>query len=771
MDKKAAKRRGRATTPVGEPPAAIPVTNGPKTGNGGLAVRRDDKGNIWSHARQKWLVETPEERVRQEYLCVLVNEYAFILEQIDEELEVTGRGSGHARADFVIWRTVEDARESRPPLIVVECKSDNITIRSADYGQGDNYARLANAPFFVTHNTRETRYWRVRKDRMPGYLEEIENIPHANASDKDIQELLDRLKTFKEDEFADLLHQCHNVIRNREKKDPVAAFDEIAKILFVKVFVERELKQKRSRKNLFTVEFLREQISDNPLEDLFQKTKKHYAEDRIFEKDETLNLRPATGLEIVRLLERYNLSDTSEDIKGIAFERFLGKTFRGEIGQFFTPRCIVEFIVRMVDPKEGEVICDPASGSGGFLIRFFEIVREQIMADADRRYQEYKAELEPKEMPEVKKAELLRAKYEEIQKELDKGTVGSRLWKLANRYIYGTDANDRMARTSKMNMIMHGDGHGGVHHHDGFLNVNGIFEERFDIILTNPPFGANVEPSDVITDEQAAPGADEDFYKREFGELYRQAQAKVRAAKGKPIASLFELPKRGNNDGGGKLGKIKTEILFIERCLDLLKPGGRLGIVLPEGVFNNPSLAYVREFCEDRAYIRAVVSLPQDTFISSGASVKASLLFMQKFTEKEKADFGKKKAAALAEARAKRKPEIDRETVRLEAEIDVAKKTRQPDRRKKAQAELRNLLRTAEEHIKVEARALLKERFAYPVFLYEAEKVGITATGEKDQNELYPNPDNPPSVGRTCLESYQEFRKRPDAFLAEGEEA
>ena len=102
-----------------------------------------------------------------------------------------------------------------------------------------------------------------------------------------------------------------------------------------------------------------------------------------------MSLKTATGLEIVRLLQKYNLSDTSEDIKGIAFERFLGKTFRGEIGQFFTPRPIVEFMVRMVDPQEGEVICDPASGSGGFLIRFFEIVRQQILADADRQYQAF----------------------------------------------------------------------------------------------------------------------------------------------------------------------------------------------------------------------------------------------------------------------------------------------------------------------------------------------------------------------------------------------
>lgn len=233
-------------------------------------------GKIWSHIRQKWLVETPEERVRQEYLCVLVNEYGFRLDQIDEEVTVTGRGSAGARADFVIWRTPQDKAEAKRPLIIVECKSDNVTIRPADYAQGEHYARITDAPFFVTHNSRETRFWRVKKDRLPGYIEEIEDIPHADATDKEIEELISKLKVFREDEFADLLHQCHNVIRNREKKDPAAAFDAFAKILFIKVFVERELREKKRRENIFTVEFLESQLGDNPLEDLFQKTKACY---------------------------------------------------------------------------------------------------------------------------------------------------------------------------------------------------------------------------------------------------------------------------------------------------------------------------------------------------------------------------------------------------------------------------------------------------------------------------------------------------------------
>jgi type I restriction enzyme M protein len=727
-----------------------------------LTVRRDEKkGKIWSHLRQNWYNETPEERVRQEYLPVLVNEYGFTREQMGEEIELTGRGSGHARADFVLWRNAQDKADGKTPLIIVECKSDNVAIKAEDYGQGDNYARMANARFFVTHNSRETRYWRVVHEKMPKTLEEIENIPHADASDKEIEALLAKLKTFKEDEFADLLHQCHNVIRNREKLDPAAAFDEIAKILFVKVDIERRLREGKARRNLFTAEFLDEQKQyyADPVDTLFKQTK----DDKIFDPGEKINLRLNTVREIVKLLERYNLSDTSEDIKGIAFERFLGRTFRGEIGQFFTPRSIVEFMIRMLDPQEGELVCDPASGSGGFLIRFFEIVRQKILADADRQYQEYKAEISGYKLPEEEQAKLLRQKYAQVQADLDQKQKGSRLWRLANRCIYGTDANDRMARTSKMNMIMHGDGHGGVHHHDGFINVNGIFEERFDIVLTNPPFGANVEPGDVVQEAEVQTSEElRQRYIAEYGAVYEVGQKKVEAAKGQPIASLFDLPKNSKS-------KIKTEILFIERCLNLLKPGGRMAIVLPEGVFNNPSLAYVREFCEQRAFIRAVVSLPQETFYSSGASVKASLLFLQKFTTAEKVEFERQQATATAETQAKYAAQIAIETERLKAEMEAARKAGEAEKRKALQKELAEYAKSMEAQQASAVRARFKARVDYPVFMYEAEHVGISATGEADYNELYPNDNPPPVRDKSCLEWYQEFKKNPEQFLLDDE--
>ena len=589
-------------------------------------LTNDAHGKIWSHVRQIWLEASPEEQVRQSYLLNLVNEYGYQVSQIAEEVSVTGRGSANARADFVVWRSASDKSQGKSPLLIVECKSDAIKIGSHDYSQGENYARLTGAPFFVTTNSRETRYWAVQTDRVPGYRREIENIPAADASDADVKSILETLRVFREKEFADVLHQCHNIIRNREKKDPAAAFDEIAKILFVKVYVERELLTRRSRKNVFSVDVLRQQLAENPLDTLFQETKRAYAADEIFEADERINLRPGTAEEIVVLLERYNLSDTSEDVKGVAFERFLGRTFRGEIGQFFTPRPVVDFMVRMIDPSEKELICDPASGSGGFLISAFEYVRSKVIAEANAAYESERATIRTSHNDPEVRARAEREAHARLIESLETNVPGSRLWDLARYAIYGTDANDRMARTSKMNMIMHGDGHGGVYHHDGFLDTHGIFEGRFDVVLANPPFGSLVTKSQVIEDSDIFEHYDakRELNKQEYL-MYSEARARLRANEGRPIMELFDLGRRAK-------AQIKTELLFIERCLRLLKPGGRLGLVLPEGIFNNPSLQWVRDFVQEQASIDAVISLPDHTFVSSGANVKCSILFLTKFS-------------------------------------------------------------------------------------------------------------------------------------------
>lgn len=207
------------------------------------------------------------------------------------------------------------------------------------------------------------------------------------------------------------------------------------------------------------------------------------------------------------------------------------------------------------------------------MIKAFEYVREKIENDIKKEKEKLRKKIEGTDFDTKSEDEqtVITAEISDMQaalnSELDTGKVGSRMYMLSHNCIYGTDANSRMARTSKMNMIMHGDGHGGVHHHNGLLNVNGIFEERFDVILTNPPFGQNVDRSQRIT--EADQFTDENMkkkYRRIYGEAYDEALKQVDDNIGTPLISLYDM---------GKVSTL-TEVLFMERCLRLLKKGGRM---------------------------------------------------------------------------------------------------------------------------------------------------------------------------------------------------
>ena len=633
-----------------------------------MEIKKKDN-TIYAPLKDKWLVNKPEEEVRQKYICRLVDSYGYKLEQMSQELQVTNsqRGQGAARADIVIWRSKEDKVAKKYPLIVVECKAESVTIHKEDYYQGMNYASWSHADFFVTTNLKETRIFRVVKGQIPDTLDEIVDIPNAEKANnqKEIEKLLKRTKAFTRDEFSKLLSKCHNIIRNNDKLSPEAAFDEISKILFIKIRYERE----NSNSQIFSQDFFlslkksREDYNekmkikdDTPFyQCVFNLTKDDFSGDHLFDDNAKIEIRENSFEQIVKELEIYNLSATSADVKGIAFEKFLGKTFRGELGQFFTPRTIVDFMVSVLDPLEGELVCDPCCGSGGFLIKAFDYVREKIEKDIEQQKEDIKKQFyndEYDKMSDMKKQEVeaeVAQIFSYLNEELNINNKKGRLRSLSFDCIYGTDANPRMARTAKMNMIMHGDGHGGVHHHDGLLNVNGIFENRFDVILTNPPFGARVEKdmkiseADKFTDE-----AKIKEYKIRYGENeYEKALSQVNDNVNKSLLSLY------------KIDSSLTEVLFIERCLNLLKPGGRMGIVLPEGVLNNTNLQKARDFVEGKAKILLIVSIPDEVFIASGATVKPSLLFFKKFTEEEAFEYSQILHQAQMEVSSKYKNEVN----------------------------------------------------------------------------------------------------------------
>ena len=721
---------------------------------------KEENGKIWCPLKNAYHVSTPEERVRQTWVCKLVNEYGYSLEQMAQEVSVTtskkssgeSRGDGNARADLVIWKSKEDKLADKRAFIVVELKAENVRIRVEDYYQGQNYASWAGASFFVTSNEKETKYFNVDPDYLPKRLEEIVALPTYNESlnDKKVSELLNQTKTFTRDEFTKTLKSCHNIIRNNDKLSPEAAFDEISKILFMKIREER----KNQGAKVFTKEdyindrkIYEENIRPNLTGDdknleymqfLFRSTKEQFKDDKLFEQNEIIKIRENSFEQILEKLQNYNLSDTQDDVKGIAFEEFLGTTFRGELGQFFTPRTIVDFMVHILDPQEGEVICDPTCGSGGFLIKAFEYVREKIERDIKAAKDSLRHQLEGDDYESKSEEEQLKINkhidemQQKLNKELDTQQKGneeknipqSRMYALSHDCIYGTDANPRMARTSKMNMIMHGDGHGGVHHHDGLLNVNGIFEERFDVILTNPPFGARVDKSlkiseaDRFTDEVMIKK-----YEERYGDDYKKALRQVNDNIGKSVLDLFDT---------GKMSGL-TEVLFMERCLRLLKKGGRMGMVLPEGVLNTSNLAKVREYFEGRAKIILICSIPQDVFIAAGATVKPSLVFFKRFTEEEENQYSECVKQAQNEKRAEKQFQIDELNAEKEKLSDS--KTREDKARVKA---IQKQLALIEEQIIEEAKPRVKELFDYEIPIALVNDAGITTTGAVSGNNELP---------------------------------
>ena len=694
--------------------------------------KKADKEYIYAPLRKnrdKWLEAKPEEIVRQNFICTLINEFDYKLEQMGQEVKVTNsnRGTGRASADIVIWKTKEDKEESNSAFLVVECKAENIKVLEKDYYQGYNYATWAGAKIFVTTNQKETKIFEVLPKKMPKDLKELTKIPNASIinNDKELKKELEKTEVFKRDEFARLLFQCHTIIRNNDKLSPESAFDEISKILFMKIRYERnpdkytifsKKKFEEDEQNYLTniKPYIKGEDKDTPyIQFLFRQTKEEFKNDELFESTETINIKDTSFKQIVKKLEIYNLSKTSDDIKGIAFEEFLGRTFRGELGQFFTPRVVVDFIIELLEPKEGEIICDPCSGSGGFLIKTFEYIRESIEKDIEEQKTKIQEKYFGKDFEKLDD-ETLRKKVDEesaiLSKELiinqkDKKDFTTRLDKLSKNYIYGTDANPRMARVSKMNMIMHGDGHGGVHHNDGLLNINGIFENRFDVIVTNPPFGTRldddlkVEKSDKYTDEEKKA-----WYIEKYGDDYKTALKQVDENIGKSILSLYNVSEFSS----------LTEVLFLDRCLNLLKDGGRVGIVLPEGVLNSNNLEKVREYFEGRAKFLLIVSLPQEIFMSSGASVKTSLVFMKKLTEKERTKYKKIKEQVVKDINWKYQNELE----------SVKSSSAQKNKIKK--------------QIIDEIKETLRVELNYTIPISDITKAGINAVGGKEEDSQLP---------------------------------
>ncbi|ADG99178.1 N-6 DNA methylase [Segniliparus rotundus DSM 44985] len=621
---------------------------------------------IWQPLRSTWvdITHRPEEVVRQEWVRRLAVDGRFDLAQMDQERRTLSHGLGSPRADIVVWPSADAKADGAGAILVVETKAAAGPVILTDFRQGESYARAGGSSFLIAATANAHAVYELTPG-FPGKARQINDWPtRADFTDeKKLAALRDSLRSFDREEFQKLLFDCHSLLRDHHAMTPDRAFDTISKVLFIKLHIERS-----GAHGTFTTNFLDDRektrlTGDAPVHELlFEATKDAYKTDELFDFTDVLDISDATFRALVQRLQRFNLSKTGDDIKGIAFERFLGRTFRGELGQFFTPRPVVDFMIEALDPQEGELICDPAAGSGGFLIRAFDHVRSSIASDIERQKNDAYATITAEYAQSSTEEQLeqrdrqIDAAFAKLNEELSPtdstgAPARTRVGLLSWDCIYGTDKEPRAARTAKMNMIMHGDGHGGIHWHDGLVNINGIFPGRFHVVVTNPPFGASVTSAQRIgaTTESDVPN-DPAYARRQFkryGDDWKISHDAVVNARGTPILDQFEI-------GRGKNSR-QTETLFVERCLNLLKPGGRLAIVLPNGNLNAMSLDWLRRWVEGKAFLRGVVALPPETFKFSKASVSASIVFLDKFTDVDAAAW----QAAWMDAEKSTTPQFD----------------------------------------------------------------------------------------------------------------
>lgn len=388
----------------------------------------------------------------------------------------------------------------------------------------------------------------------------------------------------------------------------MAAFGEFCKLVFVKHRDEKNPDREDGKPYAFqrrdgeSAEALAERIQR-----LYNAEKS--ADPSVFEGK--IHIDPGVLAQCVEHLEGISLDRTELDTKGVAFEEFMGGFFKGDFGQYFTPRELIAFAVEVLDPQRKDVVLDPACGSGGFLLYALDHVRRE----ANR-----------KKKP---------------------GTIEHfRFWHdFAEKNLFGMEINEELARVAKMNMIIHDDGHTNIVGHDALdfferpispdgkplgQNRDYILDKNhrlkpggFDLVLTNPPFGS------VVKRAEKAEGYLEQFDLRNYLSRSRNGS---------------EADESGRMEQDGKRGakavktraSIKTEILFLERVHSFLKPGtGRVAIVLPDGVLTNSSLQGVRDWLLAHFQLLAVVSLPQFAFAHYDAGVKASIVFMRRLAEGE----------------------------------------------------------------------------------------------------------------------------------------
>jgi type I restriction enzyme M protein len=536
--------------------------------------RYDGENYIFCPVRQKAFKVSgkPEELVRQWWLYRLAETYGYSFDQMGVEVPVTV-GSTEAKKKADI--VVYTNNTKAVPRIFVEVKQPT---RIDGVEQLKVYMNATGTGLGVWSNGTAHTYLLRLNPKSPGEdpdWRELRNIPGKQEKLADVDSPLLRRDLEPTPDFLSVVRECENYIKAHEGTD---AFDELFKLIFSKLFDERtNLKNDNSAAH-FRIGVL-EKASDarERIEKLFRSAKTRWS--GVFDAGEEIALSDEALAFCVSALQRIYLLRSRADILGAAFEVMVNPTMKGDKGQYFTPRHVIKLCIDVLNPSDQESVLDPACGSGGFLIGAMDHVFRKIREARDDE------------------SEIL-----ENQKDY------------ANECVFGIDYDRLIAKVAKAYMLIWGDGRSNIATSDALNETNWPADvlskftttkggkrhlRQYDIVITNPPFAGDVGADDTI--------------------------------------SKYDLAFKPQANGGRKrVNKISRDKLFIERCLNMLAPGGRMAIVLPRGILKNYSDEYIRRFILVRAKIKGAVALTGDMF-KPFTNTKTCVLFLQKRAQPLKA--------------------------------------------------------------------------------------------------------------------------------------
>jgi len=526
----------------------------------------------------KLRADTPEENVRQRWARTLVVDYGYQKRDIGVETKIK-MGRATKKCDLTVFRA-GCPHEQENIIVCIEVKRDDVKPSDLRDGDGQLISYMSACPArYGLWVGQEMRAYEKSADQL---IARVSDIPRYGD---DAPRKPQRTDLRVVHELTSIFRRCHNYIHVNGGQQKAEAFHEMLKLIFCKALDELEggleLEFSISPSEQKTISGQRRLLTSR-LEPLFERVKQTYP--FIFMADETLKIEPAVAAYVVSELQFISIQNSATDVKGEAYETLVGANLRGDRGEYFTPRNVcdmtVEVIMRNFSIQElsGLKVVDCCCGTGGFLVSWIDTLRGKLIEQEIER---------GNSSPEV--------------------AVRERIQRICGQNLYGLDINPFLVRTAQMNLVLHGDGATNVHRVNSLLRPGEwpddvrrmIPHGSMDVVITNPPFGSEVRVDDAH------------------------------------VLSGYQLSAWGSEQ---RRTVMPAEQLFIEGGMNFLKPGGLMGIVLPDGMLNNPGLAFLRDWLIRHSHIIASIALPKETFGRNGGVNNPSVLIVRKFTDSERLD-------------------------------------------------------------------------------------------------------------------------------------